>query len=143
MIEAIEQGVVRPFKVEQQPNRLTHAGILKLFAAQVEDKALSGRNIPIGQLGLDYMALFQGWKVITRRPLFRRGLITEGVIARLEPLKRGVVIAVVFQTDFIKVVAPDVDRHIRAPIIRIALIDDAFAHIHVVQNIRPRTDKGL
>ena len=47
-VKPVEQCLVCPFKVEHQRDGLAHAGVLELFAPQVEDKALTAGNHALG-----------------------------------------------------------------------------------------------
>ena len=141
--EAVLQRRVGPFEIEAQRDRLPHALVLQLFAAEVEDEARGRRRQPVGQRLGDDMALIGRRKVIARRPGLGIALGAEGIDPGLERLEGGVVIGEILDPDAVEIVPPHIDRQVPAPVVGIALVDDAAVHLRAFDLIRARSRRRL
>ena len=134
-VEPAEQRLVRPFEIEHQPERVTHVGILPDTFVQIEDEALRGSDRSIGELGFDCIAVAQVREVIILGPDLRRVFGAERVGARLEALHRGGAVCEIDRRDLVKVILPDRQRVICAPIVRVAHIGHVAAIVEAAQLI--------
>ena len=71
-IGAVHDGLVGPFEIERQDQRLAHPRIPELVAAEIDEPALRARRRIVGQdFALD-PAILDGREIIARRPEPRR-----------------------------------------------------------------------
>ena len=75
--------------------------------------------------------------------MFRAALGAEGIFTRFEGLESGILVAEVFDADFIEIVAAHIERQVLAPVIGVAFIHDATVHIDAVDHIGARPGRGF
>ena len=142
VVKPIEQRLVRPFKVEHQPDGFAHLWVLELLAPQVEQERLTRGDRPRRQRRLDDLPIGHTRKVIGGRPVLRRVFIAEGIDARLEPFKRRRIIAEILNPDAVEIVVTKGQGVISTPIILIPLVHHLLTGADAVQHIRPGAKEG-
>ncbi len=132
------QAFVGPFKVIGERDGLPHAAVLHHVPAKVEDDSRRAGRGAIGQFRLDDLAVVHAGKIVAARPFLAVSLAAECIFAGLEGFEGSGVITKVFDPYPVKVVAPDVERQILAPVVGIALVDHAAVHIDGFDHVGTR-----
>ena len=143
LVRAEHDVGVRPFEIEQQPERLANAPVPELVAADIEEPALRARRGLVGDgIALD-PALAHGGNVVGGRPVAGGELFAERDRARLEALERHLPVAVIFVAKPVEIILPRVHQEIPGPVVRHAGELDEAALLEFRDLVCARAERGL
>src|SRR5262249_50806060 len=140
---AVHDSLVGPFEVERVDQRLAHAGIAELDAAQIDEPALRARGRVVGQLLAPDAAVLERGKVVARRPDARRQLLAIKIALAGKTLEGDVAIAIIFVAHGVEVEAAAADRQVGAPPILDAIILDVAVDLKPADLVGPRTQRRI
>ena len=144
--QPVLQRLVGPVEVEHQPDRLAHPACPATCGSRrLKTKPVAAGQVAVGQaFPCLTQPLSSAGKVVARGPAQRRILLPEGVDSpALNPSKAASVSAKYSTRMRVEIVAADVDRQILAPVVRVALVDDALVDLVAVQHVGPRARRDL
>ena len=135
------QGLVDELEVEDLNHRLAHPPVLKLGAAGVHDIALNAGRALVRNLRQHHVARLHRREVVLRRPFLGVGFAVGVGFARLERLEHHVAVAVEFIPDRVEVHLTLHERHVLAPIIRVAFEVQIPPRFEIPDHIGRRSDR--
>ena len=143
LIGAVEHLAVHPLVVIGQTQRLAHAHILELLAAQVQKEALKARRQLVLERALDQLARRKAPPRQTPGPVTRAIDAHEIELAGLERLQSRRSILVNLDGDAVEIGQADTHRQRRAPVRRVAHIADVLAELDRTDLVGPAADRRV
>src|SRR5215831_507132 len=115
IVRTVHDILVGPFKIESINQRFAHAPVFELVAPRVDEPALcAGRRI-VRQHGALDATVLKSREIITCGPSARREFLTEEIILRRESFEPDLPIAVILESNSVKVILSTRNRKISSP----------------------------
>ena len=142
-IGAIHDALVGPFEIERLDQRLAHARILELVAADVDEPALRARWRFVGQDLALHPSVLDGGKIVARRPYPRREFLAVQVVLRGEAFECDLAVAVELVAHRVEIKDAARYREIGAPPVLDAVIFDIAVGFEFSDLVRPAAERDI